>query len=122
MLGTTKTFTFKYFGIVNPNTHTKFFLIATELMHLAEEAKEMDGTMTPNYGTQQYTCTLTALVKYEIINSQLGITYMYPIGYVHVPVTSHPMHAFGLILLNIGSNFISLFRLLGSVHLLQFTS
>lgn len=69
-------------------------------MHLAEEAKEMDGTMTPNYGTQQYTCTLTALVKYEIINSQLAITYMYPIGYVHVPVTSHPMHACGLILLN----------------------
>lgn len=33
----------KYFDIVNPNTHTKFFLIANELMHLAEEAKEMDN-------------------------------------------------------------------------------
>jgi len=33
----------QYFDIVNSNTHTKFFLIASELVQLAEEAKRWLG-------------------------------------------------------------------------------
>lgn len=53
----------QYFDIVNPNAHTKFFLIASELVqNSGRRSEEMAGTMTPNYGTQHY--TLTALVEY----------------------------------------------------------
>ena len=39
---------------LNPNTRTKFFLIAPELARLAEEAKEMAGTSTANQSTHHH--------------------------------------------------------------------
>ena len=48
---------------LNPNAHTKFFLIAPELANLAEEVKEMAGTLTANEGTHHHTLTASVLSR-----------------------------------------------------------
>ncbi|KAL9978623.1 hypothetical protein ACROYT_G016160 [Oculina patagonica] len=59
---------------LNPNARTKFFLIAPELAHLAEDAKEMAGTTPAKEGTRHHTLSASVISREEKNVEQLITT------------------------------------------------
>ncbi|KAL9981410.1 hypothetical protein ACROYT_G010111 [Oculina patagonica] len=59
---------------LNPNARTKFFLIAPELAHLAEDAKEMAGTIPAKEGTRHHILSASVISREEKNVEQLITT------------------------------------------------